>query len=158
MSSATTAPTASSIHDQLVELLAEHASLTYEGFGLWCTPQERRDRVGYLERMCKSRVYLLHSTCRQNIAELMVWIDQWMAPRKTFNDMADSYYLKHVAERMLGHYCSNGEFICAALLAGYRHEHRDINPNVVFNMRSGSIRQATRTANRVKPCELPIPV
>ena len=123
--------------DQLVDLLSDYPTLTYDGFGV-CA--RRRHRRTYEDRFGYARVILTHTHSRRNIARLMQWIDQWLYPRRTINHQANSYYLKHLAERGISTYCSNGEFICAALLAGYAHQPiGELGLNAVFNMSSVAI-------------------
>ena len=55
--------------------------------------------------------------------------------RKTINTASSSYGLKHVVERVMGQYVTNGEFICAALVLGYKIRKIKDNPNAYFNIR-----------------------
>lgn len=64
-------------------------------------------------------------------------------PRGTrINPNAYSYSLKHVYERLAGEYITNGTFILAALLAGYRCEPQDRGPNATFDMRQREVLRA----------------
>lgn len=83
------------------------------------------------------------------------WIRRWAYPRKSINTRQGSYALKHVVERStisrgvthlqtdhLGRrwsgayvYVTNGAFILAALLEGYRMVPSSVgSPNAFFNM------------------------
>lgn len=56
--------------------------------------------------------------------------------RKTINTCTSSYGWKHVAERELDTYISNGAFICAALYLNYKMRRQDrSSPNAFFNLR-----------------------
>jgi len=48
-----------------------------------------------------------------------------------------SYYLKHVVERLVGEYVSNGQLILVALHLGFKH--RVQGPNCIFNMNAKDI-------------------
>ncbi|MBB5413762.1 hypothetical protein HDG34_007743 [Paraburkholderia sp. HC6.4b] len=63
--------------------------------------------------------------------------------RKTFNEKANSYRLKHCVENWADEmgmpmWISNGAFILAALICGYRDQHCGIgSPNCTFDMSVG---------------------
>jgi hypothetical protein len=64
------------------------------------------------------------------------FIREMCAPTKTLRRSVSSYGWKHLVENALGLYVSNGAFIAAAILCGYRVERvGPRNPNAVFNMR-----------------------
>lgn len=76
--------------------------------------------------------------CRQ-------WLRRYCRPRKTINNRAYSYSLKHCVERRLEasgrrQWIGNGEFIAAAIAEGYEVHplteinHDPNNPNVLFSM------------------------
>lgn len=76
-----------------------------------------------------------------NPEEVKLCID-WIRPRsiriarKTINTKCSSYSWKHIVERSVGEYISNGAFICAALHLGFRMKKLDqISLNAFFNMR-----------------------
>ena len=50
------------------------------------------------------------------------FIREYCTTRKTLNRKFSSYFLKHVCEKVIGDYVSNGDFIQAAILEGYRVE------------------------------------
>lgn len=63
-----------------------------------------------------------------------------IAPRKTINRNFTSYWLKHVAEKEMDTYISNGELIQAMEDAGYTaYQTMDMkysnSPNYLFNVR-----------------------
>ena len=55
--------------------------------------------------------------------------------RITINTKRSSYGWKHIVEKSCGEYVSNGEFICAALLLGYKMKHPAGSPNAYFNIK-----------------------
>lgn len=55
--------------------------------------------------------------------------------RKTINTSMGSYGWKHVVERDVKHYVSNGDFICAALYLKYKMRRMPRSPNAYFNLR-----------------------
>ena len=67
------------------------------------------------------------------------WITEYCKPRKTINDGALSYHLKHVVERWADTYVTNATFIHAAIRLGYTYENaalpgQRLSPNAVFRM------------------------
>lgn len=56
--------------------------------------------------------------------------------RKTINLRQTSYGMKHEVERETGEYIANGDFICAAIMCGYKIRSTErIGPNVFLNMK-----------------------
>ncbi len=77
-----------------------------------------------------------------NQAQLREWIRVNLEPTKRIGDgrYSHSYSLKHLAEKMLGWYVSNGQLKGAMLAEGFRWQPcdgtlRDPSPNWVFNSR-----------------------
>ncbi len=64
------------------------------------------------------------------VMETAAWLRENITPIKT--PTASSYSVKYVMERATGSYVTNGEFIAAALLAGYTFKYAQ--PNVLFGM------------------------
>lgn len=60
------------------------------------------------------------------------WLLQYAKPKKSFNDKAFSYSLKHRVERDTGEYVTNGALIQAAVNLGYKTEVHSLN--CYFNM------------------------
>jgi len=72
------------------------------------------------------------------VTRCRTWIKRYAKPRKTTNRLAHSYTLKHYVERhpVSQGYVSNGAFILAAFLEGYRPEPAGYrSPNAWFNMK-----------------------
>lgn len=74
------------------------------------------------------------------------WLTHTFEPARNLNRDFSSYALKHRAERALGRhvgfYVSNGEFICAALVAGFRMEQGAYNPTFALKTRAANKRVA----------------
>jgi hypothetical protein len=75
-----------------------------------------------------------------NVRTALRFIETQCCPQKTFNKKRGSYGLKHDAEAWgkengMSSYVANGEFILAAILAGFdfKREKR-ANPNCLFNI------------------------
>jgi hypothetical protein len=79
------------------------------------------------------------------VAEVYFWLNANIRAIRT--PTRGSYGLKHVAERAIGHYVSNGELIAAALIAGYpMREQRSLNP--LFGMRKIDLDKAIAAGPR----------
>lgn len=64
------------------------------------------------------------------------WLRRKTIPTKTENRNMGSYGWKHVVEKDMNHYVSNGAFIQAALLEGYLVRHYgETSPNAGFNFK-----------------------
>ena len=61
------------------------------------------------------------------------WLNTYIGHRKTVNTNSNSYGLKHMVERAIGHYVCNGMFIAAALACGYKMKYWN-GPNCCFAM------------------------
>lgn len=125
-------PTPFTAHD-VRACLAAHPALSREGYGrprLWSgsPPAEiSPDRYGTI---------LL-------VAE---WLTEICVPTRGLDTSRSSYHWKHLAESALGDrvdfYVSNGEFICAALVAGFRMERGEFNPYFAMRRRAAVSRVA----------------
>ncbi len=110
----------------LAEVMGEHPLLTYFGIGDFNayqnTPEERRAEVAAQREELAAHEH--------GVAEVAAWLRQNIAPIKTPG--IGSYGLKHLIEKQIGRYVSNGEAIAAALVAGYAFRYE--TPNVAFGM------------------------
>lgn len=84
----------------------------------------------------KNRELLRQSV--ERVAATIDWLQKNVRPIQSINRKHDSYGLKHRAEKSVG-YITNGVFVVAAIIAGYRYEIRLDSPNVVFGMSEISI-------------------
>jgi hypothetical protein len=71
------------------------------------------------------------------VLETAVWLRENIRPIK--RPTVGSYGMKHVMERATGKYVTNGEFIAAALIAGYTF--RRVQPNVLFGMSARDVQR-----------------
>jgi hypothetical protein len=80
------------------------------------------------------------------VREIATWLRDNVRPVRA--PTVGSYGMKHVVEKTIGRYVSNGEFIAAALIAGYPNRHID-GPNADVGMSArdiGRLRKPVRTA------------
>lgn len=56
----------------------------------------------------------------EGVEACRIFIREYCTDRQTINRKFTSYFLKHVAEKTINGYVSNGEFLKAALLEGYK--------------------------------------
>lgn len=61
-------------------------------------------------------------------------------PIKSMNRNLSSYGLKHILERHIGTYVSNGDIIVAMLTCGYRHFPIKNTPNCHFNVSQSGVK------------------
>jgi hypothetical protein len=127
----------------IARIMDAHPTLTSFGFGIF---RDRREgtKEECDQRFQAGRLKLLESVEQCSRAY------EWLAPVdkiKTINQRHSSYGLKHWVERCYApYYCSNGAFIAAALLAGFRVE-RD-GPNACFNMAQKSLDERHALSHR----------
>lgn len=104
-------------------------------------------KMGYTENdLSILRSSLLSSDSLESIGRMVTWIEKNMEPWGRANSLHSSYGLKHLAEHDGAGYASNGEFIVAALLCGYKLGNEFYNPS--FNMSQPKIRQVERRVYR----------
>ncbi|MDE8649480.1 hypothetical protein PXH69_31380 [Rhodococcus qingshengii] len=119
---------------RLAALMVSEPYLNLNGFGQGTytgSPQERR------EQFQQWRTQLRRS---ESVEMLCRWLMDNFEPRKTINEQANSYTLKHLAEEDLGIYVANGELIAAALIVEYPYRKcSSTSPNADFGMSSRSI-------------------
>ena len=119
---------------QLAAVITSEPRLTWEGFGAGYftrTPQERRVAFANARAELRGKADRVNRICE--------WLEANIASRKTIDPSAGSYGLKDLAERDLGWYLSNGEFIAAAIICGYPYRAESDSPNARFGMSSRSI-------------------
>lgn len=75
----------------------------------------------------------------KKIELLRIEIRKYFVKTNTANKFHSSYGLKHILEKHIGEYVSNGELIYAMHLEGFKIYRQDIN--CLFNVRETSIRQ-----------------
>lgn len=127
---------------RVTDLIHRHPLLSDGGYGV------SRD---YANKHTAWRASLVTPGSIAEIERLVEWIDGNLTPQRTINRRHSSYGLKHIAERETG-YISNGQFIVAALLCGYRMESKPhYNPS--FNITEASIQRTIRRLDASKEVE-----
>jgi len=111
----------------LDEVMVRERRLCDHGFGVF---DERRLSVEQRrEQLQRERDDLRRRAA--TVVRVGEWLLANIAPIKT--PAVGSYGMKHVAEKAIGEYITNGELIAAALMAGYPMG-RPYGPNVDFGM------------------------
>lgn len=104
------------------------------GFGLSnCTTYKNLEerRAALAERRADLRKQI--GTC----AKVAKWLKENTLPRKTINRNDSSYGWKHIVEKEIGEYVSNGAFIAAAIHCGFKFSAEGgYCPNAYFNIRT----------------------
>lgn len=123
----------------LVAVMKENQWLTYAGWGAG-----RRGDAGAL------RVELSRKEDEAFVA--VQWIEQYMRRQKGRNESRSSYGLKHICERMVGKYISNGVMIAAFLMhGGYEIARIRQSLNAEFNVSECACRVASAISNGRPP-------
>lgn len=120
--------------------LVRHPNLTDYGF-MSSHDSEFIERRAALERQLDGGPCSEKYRPRSSFAEIVTWIHDNFAKRKTINRDYTSYGLKHVAEPEIG-YTSNGFFICAMIAADFEFRiPRDLwrDCNAFFNISTRSV-------------------
>ncbi len=119
---------------QLAAAMSREPHLNQNGFGPGVFAKTARERD---ENLANWRQDLRNSA--ERVEAVRSWLEENIEPRRTINSSARSYGLKHLAEREIG-YVTNGEFIAAAIIAGYAYRREaGESPNATFSMSSKSI-------------------
>ncbi|WP_329254890.1 hypothetical protein OG223_29230 [Streptomyces sp. NBC_01478] len=117
----------------LAEVMQQHPWLNSFGIGVFdplrkTAEQRRTDLAAGREELAGSGA---------TVMETAAWLRENITPIKT--PTASSYSVKHVMERATGRYVTNGEFIAAALVAGYTFKY--VQPNVLFGMSARDLKR-----------------
>lgn len=121
------------------KLMTEYPELNDAGL-LFVRKSKNQSDDDYRERNEDVRKRLTGAGCLAEIDKCATWINQNISPIQGFNTKHTSYGLKHIAEKEC-RYISNGSFIVAALLCGYKCS---IQRNPHFNMSERSIKLARK--------------
>lgn len=147
---------ACAVEVQLAAVMHSHPLLCDHGMGTadhWRLLKADRDR-----KLAADRQMLRCSL--DAVEKTRAWLRENVAKTKTINGHADSYHLKHLAEKEIVQtvvngvtetgYITNGVLIAAALSEGYRH--RDFvssgSPNVEFAMSERSLKAIRKRQGR----------
>ena len=113
----------------LAEVMAMHPALNDFGIGVF--DAHRKPRSQREEELAQGRRELARR--EREVLEVAQWLQENITPIATPG--VGSYGLKHLVERRIGRYVTNGEAIAAALIGGYPHRYgRTTGPNVDFGM------------------------
>lgn len=69
----------------------------------------------------------------EEIEKIREFVRENIKPRVTLNAKHTSYGLKHIVERLTHNYVSNGNFIAAMILEGYKYKQYPRSLNCIFN-------------------------
>jgi hypothetical protein len=120
----------------LQAVMEQQPRLTSFGFGVF---EEPRKTAGQRrEELEQRRDELFRSEDR--VLRVRDWLLANIAPIKT--PTLGSYRMKHVVERVIGEYVTNGDLIAAALTAGYPMS-RPHGPNAEFGMSKRDVDRAS---------------
>ena len=131
--------------DALNDILDTHPRLTDYGLGTYWRPNTTaQERKAELDQGRESLRKAL-----PDIVAAHDWLVANIAKTKTppHNGLG-SYTVKHIAERALGRYISNGQLIAAALLAGYPMRQHHDSPNPTFAMSQRALKTAADAGAR----------
>ena len=78
---------------------------------------------------------------KKELAELIAFIDEHLAKRKTINTSVSSYGMKHIVERKIRKYVANGDFIAAMIHCGFEYKTYVGDPNCFFNVSAKNLTQ-----------------
>lgn len=113
----------------LAEVMTAHPELNDFGIGVF--DAHRKPRHQREEELAQQRREL--AARERDVLEVAHWLQANITPIATPG--VGSYGLKHLVERRIGRYVTNGEAIAAALIVGYPHRYgRTTGPNVLFGM------------------------
>lgn len=126
------------IEKHLAQVMADEPLLNSLGIGAFGTPKPER-----MEVLSKRREELWNYV--PDIEWCAAWLVENIAPIKSINRRHSSYGLKHLAEKFSPRgYITNGAFIAAAIIAGYRYAIHPQGTDAYFAMSGKSIRALHR--------------
>jgi hypothetical protein len=115
----------------------EHPQLTSFGVGVF--DGRRKSAADRDVELANGRAALIEREA--HVMTIAAWLSANIQLINT--PSAGSYHVKHVVERAINGYVTNGELIAAALIAGYTFRYTD-GPNVDFGMSKRDIDRADR--------------
>lgn len=135
------------VKSMLVALCEAHPTLTYQGFDT--AGAARRKHPSHVEFLDAREALLKASS---EFIDVVAWLEKNSSQQtKALNRLSHSYNWKHVAEKAIGRYVSNGVFIAAALQVGLQVEHIEGTLNAHVNL-SQNFLQIQRVV--LTPCPL----
>lgn len=130
---------ASRLVEAFDDVLNREPSLTDHGFGVF--DGHRLSREERRQKLAAGRENLRESLA--TVVRIHEWLRANIRPIKTPDK--GSYGTKHIAENAMGEYVTNGQFIAAALMAGYPMGTPD-GPNAAFGMSKKDLDRFPRKA------------
>ena len=138
--------------DDIKVVLEQFPGLSRYGFGysdeVQVLPPEKRQA-----KFKENQEKLLNAA--ERCTQICEWLNQ-VGKAKPIHFECWSYGLKHVVEKAIGKYCSNGEFICAAIHMGFKCR-RD-GPNAYFNMSVPDLKRLKKDAEVKQMARLRAPL
>lgn len=111
----------------LAQVMEQHPQLSSFGIGIFDprskTPEQRQAELASERAELEER--------EAAVLNVAAWLTANVAPIKT--PTVNSYRMKHVVEKAIGEYVTNGELIAAALVSGYTCNYTD-GPNPLLGM------------------------
>ena len=114
---------------KVIKILEKYPDLNPSGMGLFYVGH--LSKSDQMDKLYDGRKAIIRRS--EIVKSIVLWLDQFIVPTKTINKKRTSYNMKHIVEYYIG-YISNGEFIVAALLAGFKPQFLNSDPNVQFAM------------------------
>jgi hypothetical protein len=131
----------SRLAEDLNRVLDEHPRLSTFGLGLsrtlGTTVEEQKTEFDRERQELRDAL--------PSVARVYYWLKAEIGVIRT--PTRGSYGLKHVAEKAIGQYVTNGEFIAAALIAGYPMREQ-CGPNPLFGVRKRDVDAAIAAIER----------
>ncbi|WP_019311232.1 hypothetical protein [Kocuria rhizophila] len=111
----------------LAQVMEQHPKLNFFGIGIFDSRSKTADQRQADLADGRAKLVARESA----VLGIATWLIENIAPIKT--PTVGSYHMKHVVEKAIGKYVSNGELIAAALVAGYAFKYTD-GPNPLLGM------------------------
>jgi hypothetical protein len=112
--------------------IAKFPQLTDFGFGVYdeqlLSPKERE------RQFAADRADMFTQQSLDGFARAREWLEAQPRTKRVSLAAGSSYGLKHLAERQIGGYITNGIFIAAAVAAGFTVERLGDTPDAVLNI------------------------
>jgi hypothetical protein len=122
--------------DEVKQVLKANPDLTDGGIGV-----PKRNAKGEWHGRWTTQVPELEAAHRAfyqvdiaHLSRVVAWLQRWPRTKSVNRRAPSSYVMKHIVERDLDEYVSNGEFILAALIVGLQIRRHLNHPNVGLNL------------------------
>lgn len=121
------------------DVMRKNPRLGILGFGVYAEKSLSKSEL--VEKLDLSRLQL--EGAKERVIKISAWLRRNIEPTKTICKDQSSYQYKHIADKHLG-YVTNGEFIAAAIMAGYPYKEDD-GLNAYFGMSKRSWERMRKT-------------